>query len=310
VEPWRFPGREIAPGTACVSGIGSAIWAGDREVDSEADQHGVPMRSIHAVRLMMAAAVLMSLPSPAEAQIDRDSAELNRATATFDKGDTAGALAQAEDVLTRSPEHQSALYMSAVFNFQLGNADAARGRLERLVTLAGNYFAAWELMVQVTQVQGDLARRNEAIARLKVSIASAIDPEVRHKAEFIRDRIQVGDRAVLAADFFLCGGSDFTRYQFTLGDPRMDPDHGLLLRTDAETTMNWSITSLLPPDKQLFHLDLVDVRPEGGERVAIYQFYVDEPDYDTVRADVIKILRGEMQPLAGEPGSLAGILKR
>ena len=110
-------------------------------------------------------------------------------------------------------------------------------------------------------------------------------------------------------DYFSRGGSDYTRYQFGFGDPRTDPDHGILLRTDTRTTENWIDTALLPPDKQLFHLDLAEAEPDGREKLAIYQFYVGLPSYDTVRADVMRILRGEAQPLSGEPGQLAGCLR-
>jgi len=265
------------------------------------------MRSIIAIRLIVLAALL----SPrAWAQAGPDAADLASAVELYKKGDASGALALAEGVLARSPNDPTALYRSAEFNFQLNNTDAARGRLERLVTLSGNYFSAWELMVQVTQAQGDPARRDEAIERLKVAIGSAIDPDIRMKSDFIRDRIRVGGGAVGAVDYFTRGGSDFTRYQFGPGDPRMNPDKGLLLRTDALTTETWSATALLPPEKQLFHLDMVDPKPGGGDKVAIYKYYVGEPDYDTVRADVVRILRGEVKPLSGEPGSLSGVLKR
>jgi tetratricopeptide (TPR) repeat protein len=269
------------------------------------------MRLIHAVRLIVIAAVLLSSPPAAKAQADRDTQEFDRAAADYDKGDKAGALAAVERILARSPDHQSALYYSAMISFQMGNVDVARGRLERLVNLVGNYFAAWELMVQVTQSQGDLARRNEAIERARIAIATAIDPNVRRTADLVRDRIPLSSGRVLSGvDYFVRGGSDFTRYQFALGDPRMDPDHGLLLRTDAETTGNWADTALMPPDKQLFHLDLVDPGADGEDKVAIYQYYVGQPNYDTVRAKVMQILRGEVKPLSGQPGSLYGILKR
>ena len=273
-------------------------------------QCGVSMRSIFVVRLITLAAALMSVSLSARSQTDPDVAAFNQATADFNRGDAAGALAMVETLLTHSPENQNALYFSALINFRMGNADAARGRLERVVKLAGNYFAAWQLMVQVTQAQGDLVRRDVAIERLKLAIKTAIDPGIRNKEDFIRDRIPIGDRALLAVDFFERDGSDFTRYQFSLDDPRVDQERGLLLRTDTETTENWRDTALLPPARQLFHLDLVDSRPDGGDNVAIYQFYVGEPDYDTVRAEVVKILRGEVRPLSGEPGSLAGILQR
>jgi tetratricopeptide (TPR) repeat protein len=280
------------------------------QVNSAATQHGVSMRTIHAVRLIAVAAVLISLPLAARPQTDPDGAAFDRATAAFNQGDAAGALAQVEALLTRSPDNQNALYFSALINFQMGNIDEARGRIEHVVKLAGNYFAAWQLMVQVTQAQGDLVRRDAAIDRLKIAIKTAIDPGIRNRSDFIRDRIPVGGQTLLAVDYFERSGSDFTRYQFVLDDSRMDRAHGMLLRTDTETTENWRSTALLAPDKQLFHLDLVDPTPAGEDKVAIYEFYVDEPDYDTVRAEVLKVLRGEVRPLSGEPGSLAGILKR
>jgi hypothetical protein len=268
------------------------------------------MRSIDGIRLIVMATVLVSWVSSSRAETDHDTADLDRSVAVFDKGDKPGALVMVEGVLAHSPDNLTALYRSAAINFAMNNVDAARGRLERLVKLSGNYFAAWELMVQVTQAQGDLARRNEAITRMKIAIRSALDPEIRGKADFIRDRIQMEAGVLSVVDYFERGGNDFTRYQISFGDPRMNPDKGLLLRTDTATTQTWADTALLPPDKQLFHLDLVDPRPEGGEKVAIYQYYVGEPDYDTVRANVMQILRGEVQPLSGEPGSLWGIMKR
>jgi tetratricopeptide (TPR) repeat protein len=269
---------------------------------------GVAMRLIEVIRLIALAAILLFSPLPARAA-DPDMAELDRSLTLANKGDLSGALAITEAVLAHAPDNENALYRSALFNFHMNNVEAARGRLERLVKLSGSYFSAWELMVQVAQSQGDLARRNEAVKRLKIAIETAIDPAIRQKSDFVRDWIRIGDQYVAAVDYFARGGSDFTRYQFAFGDPHLSPDKGLLLRTDAVTTANWSETALMPQDKQLFHLDLVDAKPEGGENVAVYQYYVDEPDYDTVRAKVMQILRGEAQPLSGSPGSLQGIMK-
>jgi tetratricopeptide (TPR) repeat protein len=268
------------------------------------------MRIFRAIGLIVMIAVLTIRPPAGRAQTSDIAPELEQAMTKYHDGDVAGALALAEKVLTHSPDDENALYRSALFNFQLNNIDAARGRLERLVKLSGSYFSAWELMVQVTQAQGDLARRDEAIDRLKLSIKTALDPDIRVKSDFIRERIRTGDQDVMVADYFTRGGSDFTRYQFVVGDPHLRPDNGLLLRTDAATTENWADTALMPPDSQLFHLDMVDPKPQGGDRTAIYAYYVGEPAYDVVRAKVMEILRGEAKPLSGEPGSLQGIMKK
>jgi tetratricopeptide (TPR) repeat protein len=267
------------------------------------------MRLIDAVRIGAAVTLLMGLMPPALAQADRAMADVGRAVTIFNNGDMSGALALVEGVLAHSPGNLDALFRSAQFNFEMGNIDAARGRLERLVKLSGNYFLAWELMVQVAQAQGDLPRRDEALNRVKLAISTAIDPDIRDKTDFIRDRIETTRGVIHVDDFFSRGGSDFTRYQFALGDPRMDPDVGIFLRTDEHTTETWSSTALLASDKPLFYLEMVDRAPNGGLISTMYQFYVGEPDYDTVRATVMQILRGEAPPLAGDPGGLQGVIK-
>lgn len=247
---------------------------------------------------------VMVAASPARAQT------LEHARDAFTRGDAAAALAETEQILTQNPQEPNALYLAASIHFHMGNIDVARGRLERAVKLTGNFAAAWELMVQITQAQDDLEKRDEAITRMKLAIGSAIDPRIRRTATFIRDRIRVNDKTLLVADHFGRGGSDFTRYQFSLGDPLMNPGTGLILRTDAATTEAWAATALLAQDGQLFHLDMVEAGEGNARKVAIYEYYVGEPGYDTVRATVMKILRGEIQPLSGEPGSLAGLLKK
>jgi tetratricopeptide (TPR) repeat protein len=267
------------------------------------------MRTWRVILAFAAAVPYLVQPAPIRAQSPADAAQLERAATMFDQGNRSQGLAAVEGVLAHAPENMVGLYRSALFNFEMGNIDVARGRLERLVKVSGNYYAGWELMTQVTQAQGDLARRDQAIERLKIAMSTAIDPEIRGRGDFIRDRIPTNMGEVLVTDYFDRGGSDFTRYQFLIGDPHAGPDLGLLLRTDADTTDDWQQTALMPPDQQLFHLDMVDLKPEGGQKVAIYQYYVGEPDYDTVRAKVMQVLRGEVQPLSGEPGSLQGVLK-
>ncbi len=256
-------------------------------------------------RAAAALLTLIAMGGPAMAQIG----SREHALSLYQHGDVSGALAEVEKVLERAPEDQNALLNSAQFNFDLKNLDAARGRAERLVRLTGNSATAWQLMVWIAQAQDDLKRRDEALARLKISIRSAIDPEVRRQNMLIRDRIQAGTEVVVAADYYERTGNDFTRYQFTTFDPVRNPEIGLLLRTDSSTTETWAAIALLPPDTQLFHLDLVEWKSRGEENVSIYQYYVGEPDYDTVRAKVMEILRGEAAPLSGTPGSMAGILK-
>ena len=231
------------------------------------------------------------------------------ASAMFDAGDTAGARTAIEAMLKATPDNPHALYQAARFDFMLGNLDVARGRCERLVKLMGNFASAWDLLTQIAQAQGDLARRNEAVDRAKSAIHTAIDPDIRRKGFIVRDRLPVRGNSIWAIDYFESAGNEFTRYQFHFGDFDKSVGTDLLLRTDIVTSQRWADTALLAPDKPLFHLDMVDPAPGGGEKSAVYAYYVGEPDYDTVRTQAIAALRGEAQPLSGQPGSLAGLMK-
>ena len=218
-------------------------------------------------------------------------------------------------VSTSSPIPQSTKPRNYLANLRAAIGDLMTGEEMQAIAHRGtDSVEAYDLYLvarsyYLTGNYGD-PRRDEAIDRLKLAIKTAVDPDIRVKSDFIRERIRAGDQDVMVADYFTRGGSDFTRYQFLVGDPRTMPDRGLLLRTDANTTANWADTALMPPDSQLFHLDMIDPKPEGGDRVAIYAYFVGEPTYDVVRAKVMEILRGEAQPLSGEPGSLQGIMKR
>ena len=219
-------------------------------------------------------------------------------------------LAAAEQALATSSNDYNALYNSAMFNLQLGNLLPARGRIEQLVKTTGNSYLAWELLAQIAQNQGDLERRNEAVRRIPAMIRSAVDPTIRRKTSFARDRIATPGFDLLVNHYFESGGMEFTRYLFFLVIPGAPANRLLALRTDVATTDNWAATALIPPDQPLFHLDMVDTAQGNPDKVAIYEYYVGEPDYDTVRATAMKILRGEARPLSGQPGSLAGILRR
>jgi hypothetical protein len=113
-------------------------------------------RKIRAIGLMLLAAMPLLLSDLARADDRADDATLDRAVALSKTGDLAGGLALCESILAHNPNHENALLWAAELNFYMNNLDVARGRIERLVKVAGNYLVAWELMVQITQAQGDL----------------------------------------------------------------------------------------------------------------------------------------------------------
>jgi tetratricopeptide (TPR) repeat protein len=231
------------------------------------------------------------------------------AGALLDAGDAAGALAALEQILARTPNDPNALLYSARALLLLGRLPEARARAEKVITEVGSFFVAWETLIQITQAQGDKARRDEAIEELKLSVSTAVDQSIRAKGSYVREYLPVGKDALVVWHYFTRSGTDFVRYEIAWRDPDRSGDSKLVLKTDEETTEQWSETALLPPDAALFHLDLVDTPRPGETKTSIYAYFVGEPDYDTFRARAMQVLHGELKPQSGTPGGLDGVMK-
>ncbi|MGA3002741.1 MAG: hypothetical protein ABSE20_13495 [Acetobacteraceae bacterium] len=102
------------------------------------------MRSIHVVRLITLVAVLLSVSLPAKPQTDPDAAAFDKATAEFNRGDAAGALALVETILSHSPANQNAMYFSALINFHMAMSTQRVGgsnawlSWQEIISLRGN----------------------------------------------------------------------------------------------------------------------------------------------------------------------------
>ena len=270
---------------------------------------GVTMKIFGSALVAIALSIVL-LPATSRAEPATNPPELARAAEAYGRGNIAAALKSVEELLARSPANPAALFQAAEYNFRMGDFAAARARLENLVKLPSFPLEGMELLVVVAQAQGDRTRRDDLLNRLRYEIGPAERPRIKTRSDIVRDRIPIPGGEIVAVEYFQRNGMDFTRYLFSPYDPRARPDLGILLRTDLITTNNWANTALLPDNKALFHLDLVEQDADGSKKTGIYQYYVGEPDYDTVRAKVMEILRGDAKPVAGEPGKLAGILKR
>ena len=110
--------------------------------------------------------------------------------------------------------------------------------------------------------------------------------------ELVGPKLKPGDKA----PDFTCVGAGLTVIKFadTAGKPRL---------FNVVPSLDTPVCNI---QTKTFATELASL----GDKVAVYHYYVGEPDYDTVRAEVMRILRGEVRPLSGEPGSLSGILKR
>lgn len=203
-------------------------------------------------------------------------------------------------IAAKPPDPAPALFMVGLINMEDGDWRTAKPYVQQLVKLRPSSFPAWELMIQVDQAAGDMSDRDEAIQSLYASWNSALDPKVRSRISFMRDRI-IGPKHVLLAQQTLDpGGDDILRFLFQPSDEEGKPRHLIVVQSDSATNERWRENGTVPYGTVVYHLDTVE-QLSGGRAVARpYEFYLKPPGYERVRAKVVQILAGTAQPLSGK----------
>lgn len=207
-----------------------------------------------------------------------------------------------EAVIAANPIDPSrALFAASMIDLEDGKWRSARPYARQLVKLRPSAMQAWEVLIQVDQAANDLADRNAAIRSLYQAWRSALDPATQQRVTFARDRIFGPKRTVVAHETLEPGGDDSIRFAFRPVDQVADPQHIIVVRSDEETTQRWRDSGSVPYSTIVYHLDTVARRPGGRQEARPYAFYLEPPDYDTIRPIVVGILNGEAKPLSGEP---------
>ena len=155
-------------------------------------------------------------------------------------------------------------------------------------------------MIQVDQAAGDLLDRDAAIETLQTAWRDALDPQIQSRVSFVRDRIVGAKHTLLAQQTLDPGGGDILRFLFQPQDEGEKPRHLIVVRSDDETNERWREDGTVPYGTSVYHLDTVEQLADGRSTIRPYEFYLDAPDYDKVRAKVVEILAGTAKPLTGQ----------
>lgn len=226
----------------------------------------------------------------------------DRAMALLQDGKRQEALAAFEAIIAARPANPvAALFFAGRIDIEDGNWRAAMPLLQRLVKLRPGSFPAWELMIQTYQAAGETENRDRAIQSLYDAWHSALDPATQMRISFTRDRIAGPNHTVVAVETLEPGGDDIVRFLFQPVDNDGPAAHLILLRSDTTTNARWRENGMVPQDTIVFHLDTIEQLPDGRTSDRSYAFYLTPPGYDDVRAKVVQILSGTIQPLNGDP---------
>jgi hypothetical protein len=171
--------------------------------------------------------------------------------------------------------------------------------VQQLVKLRPSSFQAWEMMIQVQQAAGNRRERNDAIDQLFDCWHTALDPKTRARVSFVRDRIFGAKHTLVAQQALETFGEDTVRFVFQPVDETPPAHHLLAVRSDNQTNERWREDGTVPYGTIVYHLDSVEQLSNGQTAGRSYEFYLEPPDYDRVRAKVVEILAGTAQPMNG-----------
>jgi tetratricopeptide (TPR) repeat protein len=208
------------------------------------------------------------------------------------------ALHTLELFLGENPDHAGALLSDAFIQNEMGKPELAIQRLEHLVKLYKDTFAAWEMLTQLYQDVGDLQSRDNAVANVRRIYRGANLADIRNKAYFVREKLAVGGRVYFVRDILYPGNGDIYRYVFVPISELSQPRHIITLRSELSLNQVWADEGKLNHLSRLYTLDRLDIEPETETRRETFQFYVSEPSYDEIREKVIQILSGQAKPMS------------
>jgi tetratricopeptide (TPR) repeat protein len=111
---------------------------------------------------------------------------------------------------------------------------------------------------------------------------------------FCRDQFKVGEIEVMVFEYFVLEGEKAVRYSFNILKKDGGVDYRISLGSYDSTTNYSREAGKIGPNDRLFHLD--GYYPDRSH--STFGFFDNEPTYAEVKADVVKVLKGEKQPVS------------
>ncbi len=259
--------------------------------------NGASRRGIHVTSrfilpiLLLLSATALGADPPVTAQ---------QAVALLQAGKRDEARHAFEAILAAKPNDPSdVLLMLGAMDLEDNKWQDARPLVEQLMTLRPASYTGWELMIQVDQAAGDFNDRDAAIQSLYTAWKDTLDPSIRSRVAFVRDRIFGPKHTLIAQETLEPIGDNILRFVFQPADEPSQPHHLIVVRSDSETNERWREDGTVSSGTIVYHLDTLEQLPNGRQMARPYEFYIDLPDYDKVRAMVTGILDGSVQPMTG-----------
>jgi len=236
---------------------------------------------------------------PAEAKGPAAADPLAVGVAALDHGNYTDAQTFFANYLKDNPNDIDAVFFAGAAALELKQFDVAIADLKRVVAAEPDLWNAHSKLVRAYAQIGDWKSFDAERALIKTARDNNAPDTVKDKFDFI-DTIDVGGKTYDVRAFYTLYGNFKTRYVFLhFGDDGKLTDYIQCESDDADQSFfQKSYPKKAAAGERSFSLDTYHLGKAGMSQ-GLIKFYLDgEPTYETVRADVIKVLQGDNKPAA------------
>ena len=219
----------------------------------------------------------------------------------MEKRQYSDALIQYNAALVADPDDQSLLYDAGLASYLSKDYASAKNYWTHFIQIEPDNWRVQAKLVQTYQALGDLkARDNTRHALFKLRDGHK-SPELSKQETYCREQFTVDGQPVFAYEFYELTGKIATRYKFVVVDKATDSEkYRIDLESDAFDNDLAKETGELKGGEKIFSLDGYYYDARGRlETQKLFAFYQNEPTYETVRADVIRVIQGHLNSEAG-----------
>ena len=220
----------------------------------------------------------------------------DRGVRLYEQGKHAESIAPLEHALNRYPEGSNILWNLGLASAAAGQPEKALTYWQRYRTLRSEDWRVLPKLIQTYQALGRIELRDETLAELLRLRAQTLDPEFLDARWFCREQFKVNGRLVLAYQFFEPSGDWMQFYRFLVRNAEGEKDFYISLGSYDMTTQISRELGEIKEDERVYHFD--GYYPDGLHRTFGFLDGKTPPTYDEIRPTILKILKGEIQPMS------------